>query len=182
MLRMGAWNRKGLGPFTLPEIVLYIVAAIAMLIFTLVLTGYAGKTVPKMSMPNERQLLANYVADALISLPNWDGECGCLAKSVSTPEGEVIYPGLIPEWKLESLDTDCRGRKRFCTIPYLIDKEWAGVFITVTDLETSPAKIWTTTRVSGSSESEDTKVYRLVGIEYEDGRVHAGKIAVSVYN
>lgn len=175
----GLLNRRGLGPFTIPIILLHIVSAIVLLIFLLVLTGYVGVAVPKLSIANEEGLLSNYVADALISLPNWDGECGCLAKSTITPEGEVIYPGLIPLWKLEKINgiwSKCHNEVRFCTVPYFIDKEVAGVAIIVRDLENNGG--WNTW--GGGSNGENSTVTRLVGIEYPDGRVHAGRLLVTV--
>lgn len=171
-----AINRRGLGPFTLPMILLYIVSAVAMLIFILVLLGYMKSNVPRLFIPNEGQMLANYVADALISLPNWDGKCGCLAKSVNTPEGEVIYPGLLPTWKLEALRTN--GCENFCTLPYFIDQTKAAkMWIVVKDLDRDVVFVGG----SGTSDQENITITRLVAIEDEHGIVHAGRMSVSVY-
>lgn len=177
-------NRRGLGPFTLPMIVLYIVSAVAMLIFVLVLLGYAGSTVPKMLIPNEGQLLANYIADALISLPNWDGECGCLAKSINTPQGEVIYPGLIPKWKLEKIQGTvgidmCDSHTNFCTVPYFIDQDrGAKIFLSVYDFENR--NLWSVPYTTATICERNVSVNRLVAIEYENGIVHAGRLSVGV--
>lgn len=171
-------NKRGLGPFTLPEIVLYILSAVAMLIFILVLTGYAGSTVPKMVIPNEKQMLTNQVADALISLPNWDGECGCLAKSTITPEGEVIYPGLIQEWRLDEMASSTCIEKHFCTVQYFVDRpESIYTYIWVNDLENGNS--WAIQ--PSVHDVKGPRVNRLVGIEYPDGRVHAGKMTVQIW-
>lgn len=171
-------NRRGLGPFTLPEIVLYIVSAIAMLVFILVLMGYAGNTVPKMVVSNEKQMLTNQVADALINLPNWDGECGCLAKSTITPQGEVIYPGLIPEWKLDEMASSTCIEKHFCTIPYFVDRtESVYTYIWVKDLENGDD--WAIQ--PAIHDVKGPRISRLVGIEYSNGIVHAGKMTVQLW-
>lgn len=179
MLRYG--NNRGLGPFTLPEIVLYIVSAIAMLIFLLVLMGYAGSTVPKMALVNEEQMLSNYATDAFVTLPNWDGDCGCFAKSENLFGSEIIYPGLIPSWKLdrlEALPRDCNYHA--CSVPFFIDEnQGAGIFIYVKDLETLAD--WENLYVN-SFNTTNLTINRFVGIEYPNGIVHAGRFSVTVYH
>lgn len=172
-------NRRGLGPFTLPEIVLYVVAAIAMLIFVLVLMGYAGSTVPRMVIVNEEQMLSNYMADAMVTLPNWDGECGCLAKSSNITGKEVIYPGLLPKWKLDKMTLNPNCNEHICMIPFFIDETaGAAIHVSVTDIETNTALMV----VGQTSFKSNTSVTRLVAIEYPNGIVHAGRLVTTVFH
>lgn len=178
-------NKRGLGPMTLPKIVLYILCAIAFLIFLWVFTSYSGSTIPKMSIANGEEMITNYVADALVSLPNWDGECGCLAKSVSTPQGEIIYPGLIPSWKLDKMKIlsapNICTNVHFCAVPYLTDKTKNVYFyVMVDDLDESAVSFEWGFGDEIAHSYAGPQISRLVAIEYPDGRIHAGKVVVQV--
>lgn len=97
------------GQITLPaRLILFIIASIALFIFYLLVMTYTAKETTTITFA-PHGAYANYIADALVSLPYWDGECGCLATSVNTQDGLVIYPALVNATRLGIMNSGCKG-------------------------------------------------------------------------
>jgi len=182
-------SKKAVGLMTPQFIVLYVLAAVVTLVFYLVLQGYAAQSTPQLVIENEVEVAQSYLAEALISLPNWNAEQLCLAKSEILDGKETIYPGLVQKTRLDAMQAIGRdpasGGTRMCASMYrpysldsgkilLIDRrnnlDWGAI---VTDLENSNS--WHLNTAETTAEGKNT-VERIIAIEYPTGVVHAGKL------
>lgn len=182
-------SKKAVGLMTPQFIVLYVLAAVVTLVFYLVLQGYAAQSTPQLVIENEVEVEQAYLADALISLPNWNSEQLCLAKSEMVDGKETIYPGLVQVSRLNDMQGKGRspagGGTRMCASmyrPYSLDSDaiividrrdnldWGAI---VTDLENSNS--WHLNTAETTAEGKNT-VERTIAIEYPGSIVHAGKL------
>ena len=174
MLKLIA-SKRGVGPLTPQFIVLYVLAAIVTLIFYLVLQGYTAQSVPALIIENEKEINQDYLADILLTLPNWNDEQMCLAKSEETSSGEIIYPGLVPEWKLDEMRdagrTDLGGTRMCVTMPNKNrNLDWGAI---ISDMENGNS--WNLNTAETSADGK-ASVERLLAIEYPTGIVHVGRL------
>ncbi len=197
-------SKKGIGPLTPQFIVLYIVAAVLTLVFYLMITAYASQSMPKLVYANPLDLERDRMADAIVSLPAWDGYCGCLAKTVENSGKVIAFPGLVPTWKLDNMSANCGGdryRKDDQDICVSATAELyggKGIYWTaeVTDLETGGN--WTIRDEPADYRYKSMATPRYIAIEYpaeptgltgnyqpfEDVapvKVHSGKIVFTMY-
>ncbi len=177
-------SKKAVGPMTPTFIVLYVLAAVVTLVFYLVIQGYAAQSTPALIVENEFEVQQNYITDALITLPNWGQEHMCLAKSEIIAEKEVIYPGLVPSWKLDEMQSKGRipidDASRMClrmprgTDPHSMTLDWGAI---VNDSENTNG--WHLNTIETTAEGKNT-VERAIAIEYPNGVVHVGKLQLWV--
>jgi len=178
-------SKKAVGLMTPQFIVLYVLAAVTMLVFYLVIQGYAAQSTPSLVIENEMELQQGYLADALITLPNWGQEHMCLAKSEMLDGKEVIYPGLVPSWKLDEMQSKGRitivdDANRMCLrMPrgsdvHSMTLDWGAI---VNDSENTSG--WKLNTIETTTEGKNT-VERTIAIEYPNGVVHVGKMQLWV--
>lgn len=136
--------RKAFSIGTIPSLIIFLFVIILGVIFLLLTVGFTKGGITA-SIPNANEFTSSYMLDAMLGLAEWDGECGCLAKGVVVSYGgsekQVVYPGLVPKERLDSMQNKCFSRIRKGSIIVLKDEAlvWdKGSTETINNIEGNP--------------------------------------------